>query len=235
MTMSRSILMAGVAAALWAVGTASGAVISNPLSVTVTEARYNGTAAGFNSFLTDDLLQTQYAAGKATITNTSSTGAAYQGGASDDFADATASNAAGGSVAFKDFAAPGRVVFDLDAQNATSGYNLTSIVIFVEKNTTISRVRYDFVLEYSTHSAPTAFNSFLEVKDFTFGSQQAAKITVSDLKGKLNNIDSIRLVNTASDGRNHPFIAEVDIVPEPATMGLLMLGGVAMAWRRRRV
>jgi len=233
MRLRNQVIASAIGATLLTILPASAAVISNPLSLTVTETQFTA----FTDFETADTLQTRLGLGLASVAITSANGAQF--GVATNAANAVSATNSGAGFAFKDFANPGVLLMDLDSTSVTTGFTLSDLTVFIGSDNTLARRRYNFTLAYSLTSAPTTFIDFLQVNNtsLTPASNVGTRIHVSNFASQLAGVDSIRLSSIPSDGRNSPVFAEVDlnlnVIPEPGSIALAS-GAAAMILMRRR-
>ena len=129
------------------------------------------------------------------------------------------------------------VTYTLDTTTNTLGYNVTSIAGYGGWNDS-GRDRQHYSIFYSTVGR-SDFNFLGEVDDdpASPGSLSAVRAVFSGLS--ISGVDQIRIEILNGQENGYAGYGELDVigtatVPEPGTMGCLLVGGAALLRRRRR-
>jgi hypothetical protein len=203
----------------------------------------------------DDDLQTAYVAGAATITKTSGTSFSDPYSRVVRLADAASSTVFHGTsdgcpwpenhndhnflAAGGDYnPTPLSVTYDIKFLDTYTGYRtLQEINVFHGFNQ--SRDPYDFDIYYSTTADPTTFHHIVTAQNSDMNNNVLIQ-TVFDTDDA-TDVDTIRFVIRSTEipgaGYFGNAFPEIDInfqAPEPATLGLLTVGGLGVLFRRKR-
>ena len=212
---------------------ASLVVVSNPNNMVI---NYHETQSGTWGGWATDTLQTAYDAGQVTL---SDSGGGWSGapeymvdGLTSDYAVSVTSGYEmyqGNTVDFKfeSSYAGGRTIGDA-GQNAMR----------LKTNFHLDHDGFHYRLEYSTTAAPAVFQTLVEVQD-TAVTEWSPRLILYDFDAGstlVTDVDTIRYVQLDA---NHQGMVEefnVTMIPEPGTMALVGLGGLAvLATRRFRI
>jgi PEP-CTERM motif-containing protein len=128
----------------------------------------------------------------------------------------------------------GVVTYTLDTTAVTEGYNITQID-FYHGWVDGGRDAFSFKIEYQTVAGGTAWNEYYNSDAmFAFPDVYYGLTSFTDDSGSIaSGVSAVRFSFPQIEN-GYGGISEIDVIPEPATLALLTLGGLAIARRRRR-